>query len=267
MLLFVDVLAGRIWQMQPRTGRIDYIEVPGPVGAVHPTAADDDSLVIAGADGIALVRGGRVVDHLATPIRGRHDVRMNDANVDPAGRYFAGTMALDFRSPIGGLYRLDLDRSLTEAVPGAVISNGVDWSPDATRCYYVDSPSNKIDVFDYEVESGALSNRRTFVDLAGQPGIPDGLTVDAAGGVWLALFGGARVCRFDPTGALTFTVHLPVDLVTSCCFGGDEFDQLFISTSTENMPAEAVAREPAAGGIFVVRTGWTGRPGTAAAFG
>ncbi|GAA1765258.1 SMP-30/gluconolactonase/LRE family protein [Luedemannella helvata] len=260
-LLFVDIPAGRIWQAAPATGRIDYFEVPGTVGAVHP-ADDGRSLVIADDDGIALCRDGRIVRRLAAPLADRSDLRMNDANVDPGGRYFAGSMAFDLRPGAGNLYRIDTDGSLTTPVTGTAISNGIDWSPDGSRCYYVDSPLRRVDVFDYAVDTGTLSNRRPFVDVHDQPGFPDGLTVDASGGVWVAFFRGARVCRFDPTGALTTTVHLPVDLVTSCCFGGAELDQLFISTSTENMSADAISRAPAAGGIFMLRTGWRGRPGT-----
>jgi sugar lactone lactonase YvrE len=187
---------------------------------------------------------------------------MNDANVDPAGRYFAGSMALDARPGAGTLYRLDLDGGLATVVAETTISNGIDWSPDAKRCYYVDSPLRRIDVFDYDVTTGTLADRRPFADVSDLPGIPDGLTVDASGGVWVAFFGGARVCRFGPDGARTTTVHLPAALVTSCCFGGPDLNELFISTSTEGMSTAEVAREPAAGGVFLARTGWRGRPAT-----
>ncbi|GAA1799785.1 SMP-30/gluconolactonase/LRE family protein [Luedemannella flava] len=260
VLLFVDVTAGRVWQFAWATGRITSFEVPGTVGAVHPAA--DGSLVVADSEGIALCRDGVIVRRLASPLAGEPGLRMNDANVDPAGRYFAGSMAFDLRSGAGNLYRLDLDGCLTTAIEDTTISNGLDWSPDGTRCYYVDSPLRRVDVLDYDVATGALSNRRPFADVSHLPGIPDGLTVDEAGGVWVAFFRGARVCRFDPDGRLTTTVHLPVTLVTSCCFGGPDLDHLFITTSTEDMSASDVARYPAAGGVFVARTGWRGRPAT-----
>ena len=260
-LMFVDVNAGRVWQVDVATGRIQYFEVPGTVCAVHPVD-DDRSLVVADSDGIALCRDGRVVRRLAAPLAGFPDIRMNAANVDPRGRYFAGRMPFDKRPGGARLYRLDPDASLTVAVDGVTISNGIDWSPDGTLCYYVDSPLRRVDVFDYDVTTGDLSNRRPFVDVSDVPGMPDGLTVDASGGVWVAFFGGARVCRFSADGTLTTIVHLPGTLVTSGCFGGPDLEDLFISTSTEDMPASAVAREPAAGGVFTVRTAWRGRPGT-----
>lgn len=261
MLMFVDVNAGRVWQFEVTTGRIQYFELPGTVCAVHPVA-DDRSVVVADSDGIALCRDGRIVKRLAAPLAAHPEIRMNAANVDPGGRYFAGSMAFDKRPGAARLYRLDSDASLTIAVDNVTISNGIDWSPDGTLCYYVDSPLRRVDVFDYDVTTGTLSNRRPFVDVSDVPGMPDGLTVDASGGVWVAFFGGARVCRFSADATMTTTVRLPVKLVTSCCFGGPDLEDLFISTSAEDMPASAVAREPAAGAVFTIRTAWHGRPVT-----
>jgi sugar lactone lactonase YvrE len=249
-----------VWEIEPATGRIRFFEVPGTVGAVHPTASG--GLIVADSSGIALCRDGRIVERLAAPLADRPDLRMNDANTDPAGRYFAGSMAFDVTPGAGTLYRLDADGSLSPAVPETTISNGIDWSPDGRRCYFVDSPLRRVDVFDYDVATGALTGRRRFADVRSVPGIPDGLTVDEAGGVWVAFFGGRRVCRFDPDGTLSLTVSVPVDLVTSCCFGGPDLETLFISTSTEGMSPDAVAADPAAGAVFALRPGWRGRPVT-----
>ncbi len=121
---------------------------------------------------------------------------MNDGNVDPAGRYLAGSMAYAFTTGAAELYRLDADRSLHTVLTGVTCSNGIDWSPDGTRCYYVDTPTRKIDVFDYDVKTGALTDRRTYADTSDLSGMPDGLTVDADGGVWVAFWGGGRVVRY-----------------------------------------------------------------------
>ena len=117
--------------------------------------------------------------------------RMNDGNCDGAGRFWAGTMALDERPGAGALYRLDPDLTVHTMLTGVTISNGLDWSPDARLLYYVDSPTQRIDVFDFEVATGSMANRRTFAVVPADAGVPDGLTVDAAGFVWLALWGGA----------------------------------------------------------------------------
>jgi sugar lactone lactonase YvrE len=259
-LLFVDIPIGRIWRVDTATRDASSFDVPGMVGAVHPTV-DGRSLVIADSDGIALCVDGAIT-RLASPLAEYPDVRMNDANVDPAGRYFAGSMALDERVGAATLYRLDLDGSLRSVVEGATISNGIDWSPDGRSCYYIDSPLRRVDVFDFDVETGAMSNRRRFVDVATLPGVPDGLSVDASGGVWVAFFGGARVCRFTPDGSLDVTVALPVSNVTSCCFGGADLRELYISTSTLGLSAEELSAQPAAGALFRAEPGFVGKPGT-----
>jgi sugar lactone lactonase YvrE len=262
-LLFVDVTAGRVWRFHPGSGRLTSFDVPGTAGAVHPVAGSTD-LLVADADGVVLCRDDRVVARLAGPLAGRPDLRMNDANVDPAGRYLAGSMARDQTPGAGRLFRLEAAGPATVLVDEVTISNGLDWSPDGQRCYYVDSTTRRVDVFDYDVADGTMSGRRCFADVGTVPGIPDGLTVDADGGVWVAFFGGGRVCRFDAAGRLDLEVVLPVALVTSCCFGGPDLGDLFISTSTEDMTPEEVAAAPAAGGVFRVRTGHHGRPGTPA---
>jgi sugar lactone lactonase YvrE len=259
-LLFVDIPEGRILDADVATGEVRSVVVPGTVGAVHPTR-DPAVLVIADSDGIALLRGGEVV-RLAAPLADRPDVRMNDANVDPAGRYLAGSMAFDVTPGAARLYRLDADGSLHTVLTGATISNGLDWSADGTRCFYVDSPLRRVDVFDYDVTTGVLTGRRTFADTSAIPGIPDGLTLDAEGGVWVAFYGGGRVCRFAPDGDLDVTIDLPVGKVTSCCFGGPDLSGLFISTSTAGMGPEELRAEPEAGAIFHAVPGHRGRPGT-----
>ena len=125
---------------------------------------------------------------------------MNDGNCDPAGRFWAGTMALDERRSAGALYRLDPDLTVHTMLTDVTISNGIDWSLDGRRMYYVDSPTRRIDVFDFDPGTGAIANRRTFVQVPAEAGIPDGMTVDADGFVWLALWGGAALHRYAPDG-------------------------------------------------------------------
>jgi sugar lactone lactonase YvrE len=260
-LWFVDIPRGRLFEAETDTAEVRWFDLPAPVTGVHPTG-DPDTMVIMDGVGVALVSKGELTDRLASPLAGRPEIRMNDGNVDPAGRYFAGSMAYDAEPGAACLYRLDSDRSLHTVLTDVTVSNGLDWSPDATLCYFVDSPLRRIDVFDYDRASGALSNRRTFADTSGIPGVPDGLTVDAEGGVWVAFFGGSRVCRFGPDGVLDRTVSLPVSRVTSCCFAGPELDQLFITTSTDGLSADERRAEPQAGAIFRAVPGVRGRVGS-----
>jgi sugar lactone lactonase YvrE len=260
-LRFVDIPRGRVFDVDVDGTDVRWIDLPAPVTAVHPTV-DPETVLILDGDGIALARDGRVAERLAAPLAGRPEVRMNDGNLDPAGRYFAGSMAYDGEPGMGCLYRLDPDGSLHTVLTGVAISNGLDWSPDTTLCYFVDSPLRRIDVFDYDLATGQLSNRRPFADTGTIPGVPDGLTVDAEGGVWVAFFGGSRVCRFGPGGVVDRVVTLPVSQVTSCSFGGAELDQLFITTSTEYLSVTELRAQPEAGAVFRVEPGSIGRPPT-----
>ncbi|GII57651.1 hypothetical protein Pth03_60400 [Planotetraspora thailandica] len=264
-LRFVDIPRGRVFDadVEAEDGDLRWFDLPAPVTAVHPTT-DPETVVVADCDGVALATvglntGGEVRERLASPLAGLPGLRMNDANVDPAGRYFAGSMAYDVEPGAGALYRLDRDRSLHTVLTGTTISNGIDWSPDATLCYFADSPLRRVDVFDYDVATGALTGRRAFADTSGIPGIPDGLTVDAEGAVWVAFFGGSRVCRYTPDGRLDHTITLPTRQVTSCCFAGPALDQLLISTSTEDLSPDDLRREPTAGMIFRAEPGFRGR--------
>ncbi|MFC7385425.1 SMP-30/gluconolactonase/LRE family protein [Sphaerisporangium rhizosphaerae] len=258
LVRFVDIPRGRLFEADVATGAVSFADLPAPVTAVHPTSRPGTVLVADGV-GMALAAHGELVERLASPLADRPEIRMNDGNVDPAGRYFAGSMAYDAAPGAASLYRLDPDRSLRTVLTGVTIANGLDWSPDAALCYFVDSPTRRVDVFDYDVTTGELSGRRVFADTSALPGVPDGLTVDAEGGVWVAFYGGSRVCRFGPGGALDRTVTVPVPQVTSCCFAGPGLDLLVISTSTEGLSPDELRDLPGAGAIFQAEPGCRGR--------
>jgi sugar lactone lactonase YvrE len=183
-------------------------------------------------------------------------VRMNDGGCDPDGRFYCGSMHYDEASPAGILYRLDADGTVTPVLDGLTISNGLEWSPDGRLAYYNDTPSHRVDVFDYSREAG-LTGRRCFVDLSAEAALPDGLTVDAQGGVWVALFGHGVVRRYDPSGALDEVIEVAASQVTACTFGGDDLDTLFVTTSRRDVA------EPAAGALFAYRPGVRGQPARA----
>jgi sugar lactone lactonase YvrE len=180
-------------------------------------------------------------------------VRMNEGACDPDGRFYCGSMAYDKRQGAAAVYRLDPDRSVSVVLENVTISNGLDWSPDGSLAYYNDTDTGGTDMFDYDTASG-LRGRRRFAET---PGRPDGLTVDAEGGVWVALADGGRVHRYTAEGELDAAIELPVTKVTACTFGGPGLDQLFITTSREELPASA---EPPAGSLFRAVPGVTGRP-------
>jgi len=183
-------------------------------------------------------------------------VRMNDGACDPDGRLYCGTMAYDREPGRATLYRLDPDRSVSVVLEGLTISNGLDWSPDNSVAYYVDTPTLRIDLLDYEPAAG-LTNRRVFATIDEQDGWPDGLTVDSEGGVWVALNGGSAVRRYTPDGRIDGHVELPTEKATSCAFGGPNLDELYITTSAEFMDR---AEDPIAGSLFRASVGVRGMP-------
>ena len=186
-------------------------------------------------------------------------LRMNDGGCDPEGRFYCGTTAYDHAADRAALYRLDADGSVSLIFDGVTISNGLGWSPDGATVYYADTPTRRIDRFDYDADTG-LSGRRLFAEIPDGAGSPDGLTVDADGHVWVALYSGAAVRRYRPDGTLDGVVELPVSRPTACTFGGDNLTDLFITTSRENV---ADGAEPEAGALFWSQPGVRGLPVTA----
>jgi sugar lactone lactonase YvrE len=180
-------------------------------------------------------------------------LRMNEGACDPEGRFYCGSMAYDKQPGAGTLYRLDPDGSVQVVLENVTVSNGLDWSPDGSLAYYNDTDTGRVDVFDYEPEAG-LSGRRPFVETGARP---DGLTVDAEGGIWVALSNASAVRRYTADGTLDEVVELPVTKVTACTFGGPRLDELFITTSREGLDTGA---EPAAGSLFRALPGVTGMP-------
>lgn len=250
-LHWVDMLAGDVLSLGS-DGTVGRRHVGPVVAALRPRAS--------GGFVYALERGFALDDGIGTPIRTLPDlwttdaVRMNEGGCDPDGRFYCGSMAYPMTPGAASLYRLDPDGRVVTVLGDLTISNGLEWSPDGRLAYYVDSATGRIDVMDYDVDRG-LTHRRPFVTV--KVGSPDGLTVDAEGGIWVAIWGGSAVHRFTPEGALSEVIELPVTQVTACTFGGASLDELFITTSREGLPA---SEEPAAGALFHGRPGIAGLP-------
>lgn len=181
-------------------------------------------------------------------------VRMNEGGCDPDGRFYCGSMAYDQSVGVASLYRLDPSGQVEVVLADVTVSNGLEWSPDGTLAYYNDTATHRIDVFDYD-QAGGLQRRQVFVDVA--PERPDGLTVDAEGGVWVALAGGGAVRRYTADGALDEVIELPASKVTACTFGGERLDELYITTSREGLEP---GQDPLAGSLFRSRPGVVGLP-------
>lgn len=250
-LLFVDIKRGSVHRFDPATGDHSTFDTGGLVAAV---ALDPDGdLVLARERTFARcdADGGALTGLGTFHVEG--DVRFNDGAVDPWGRFVMGTMDLQYDRPIGSLYRLDPDGSVTQLLDGITISNGIDWNADATRMYYVDSGTQSIDVFDVH-DDGELGERRRLVTMDEAPGGPDGLTLDVDGCIWVACWNRSCVRRYTPDGQLDAQIDLPVSAVTSVAFGGAALDQLYITTAQPI--GDGV--EPHAGDLFVAVPGVSG---------
>ncbi len=258
-LWFVDILRGRVHRFDPATQALATYEVGCMVGAVAPTEAGD--LVLAVHDGFArLDLATGQVRMIAEVEADRPDQRMNDGKCDAAGRFWAGTMALDERAGAGALYRLDPDGRARPMLHHVSISNGLDWSDDGRLMYFIDSPTQSVDVFDFDLATGAIANRRTWLRIGAVHGMPDGLTLDADGYVWVSLWGGGGVRRYAPDGRLDSVVRLPTMYPTSCTFGGPDLRDLYITTATIRLSDTERVDQPQAGGLFRCRPDVGGRP-------
>jgi sugar lactone lactonase YvrE len=251
-LRWVDMLAGDVLSLTAG-GAIDRRHVGSVAAAIRPRHRG--GAVIGVERGFALEDADGTLTHLGE-LWTDTSVRMNEGGCDPDGRFYCGSMAYDQRPGAGALYRLDPDGSVRVVLQNVTVSNGLEWSPDGSRAYYNDTPTHRIDVFDYEGESG-LTGRRPFVDLSAEAAHPDGLTVDEQGGVWVALDNGSAVRRYTPDGVLDEVVEVPARKVTACTFGGPHLDQLFITTSREGLEPGA---DPLAGSLFRVVVGVRGLP-------
>ena len=253
-LHWVDIPRGRIHRYRPGQDGEVVASFDTTVAAALPRA--DGGLVVAAGLGIAFLDGDGRLDWQATTTVGD---RMNEVKCDPAGRLYAGTMSYR-RRPEAALFRLEDDCTLTPVLTGVRLSNGMGWSPAGDRFYYIDTPTRRVDVFDYDLSGGEPSGRRLFADIADMPGNPDGLTVDDEGGVWVVLARGSSVRRFTPDGRLDQVIDLPVTRATSCAFGGPAGDELYVTTGRFDLDEAELDEQPWAGSLLVCRPGVTGRP-------
>jgi len=257
-LLFVDIMRGHVHEFDPETGTDRVLDAGRPVGAV--VLAERGDWILAAQDGFHRMdpETGRL-ETIAEIEADDPETRMNDGAVDARGRFWAGTMGMAGRAARGTLYRLDPGGFVHAMLSPVSISNGIDWSPDSSLMYYVDTPTRRLDVFDFDVEAGTISGRRAFVVLPGSAGWPDGLTVDADGGVWLALWQGGAVHRYTPDGEIDRVIPVPASLATKPAFGGAGLDDLYVTSAWIELDAAGRRAEPAAGGLFREQPGVRGR--------
>jgi sugar lactone lactonase YvrE len=244
---FVDMFAGDVLTLRP-DGGADRLHV-GDIAAAW-RARVGGGMVVAIERGFALVDAGGAIEW-STQAWADTSVRMNEGACDPLGRFYCGSMAFDARDGAGTLWRLDPDRTVHAVLDGFTIPNGLVWTDDGTRAYHVDTPTGRIDCYDFD--SGELTNRRPVVEVTG--GTPDGMTIDADGNLWVAVWGGAAVHCHTPDGERLHVVEVDAGQVSSCAFGGPDQDRLYITTSREGLGEND---DPKAGALFVADVGVRG---------
>lgn len=186
--------------------------------------------------------------------------RFNDGKCDPAGRFLVGTMDVKEKDPTGAVYSFD-GKQVTKLLGGVTISNGLTWSPDHKTFYYIDTPTRKVQAFDYDLATGQIANPRTAIRIANALGWPDGMTSDTDGNLWIAMWGGAQVTKWNPyTGQLLEQIPVPVLQPSSCVFGGNDMNELCVTSARENMSEADLKKYPLSGGLFKVETKVTGMP-------
>ena len=253
-LLWVDIVDGILMRHGVvGDGRLEdrgELHLDRPLGAVAPVVDHDGWLAAAGR-GLARLGPDGTLTPIAELAPAGH--RVNDAAADPTGRLFVGTMSEVQESGVGALHRLDRDGRATRVLDGLTIPNGIGWSPDHSTMYLAESSPGLIWAFAFDPQTGALAERRTLVETAaGDGGVPDGLTVDRAGDLWVAFHGAGAVRRYRPDGTLREVIHLPASQSTSCGFGGRDLDILFVATATEGYDDRRRATEPLAGTLLRV---------------
>jgi len=260
-LYWVDIENALLQRLTPATGAVDRWTFPERICAFALRQAG--GLVVALASGFAFFDPARgTIERLATPEAHIPRNRFNDGKCDRRGRFWAGTMDDQLRERTGALYRFDPDGSCHRMASGIGISNSLAWSPDDRTFYFADTMQREVYAYDFDLEAGTIDNRRVFTDMDGQPGTPDGSTVDTEGYLWNAQWDGWRLVRYAADGRVDRVVDLPVQKPTSCIFGGRDLRTLYVTSAVWDLSPDALADQPWAGGLLALDVGVAGLPET-----
>jgi sugar lactone lactonase YvrE len=259
-ILWIDIVQGHIHQFTPATKTFKSFPVGEMIGSL---ALTDNGIVAALESGFSFIDlENAKVDCITHPEKHIAGNRFNEGKCDPFGRFWAGSMSLAEEGTTGSVYALHHDLSVEKKIENVTISNGMAWSPDQKTFYYIDSPTLQVVSYQFDNATGSICDKKTIISFDVTEGFPDGMTIDTEGMLWIAHWGGWKVARWDPkTGKKLLQIDLPVSQVTSCTFGGDSFEDLYITSASIRLTKEQLQKEPLAGSLFVVKNcGYTGMP-------
>jgi D-xylonolactonase len=256
-LYWVDIPEGRLYRYDPHAGNELVYERDGTIGGV--TVQDDGALLLFADGGTVVSWNGDATETVVDGIEGERDARFNDVIADPRGRVFCGSMPTPERD--GRLYRLDRDGTVTRVLDGVEIPNGMAFTPDRSAMYFAETEADRIHRFAYDEETGELSDRATLVDTSDVDGYPDGLTIDAAGTIWVAFWNGNRIARYARDGTERRRVGFPARKVSSIVFGGVDYADAYVTTALgpgEGEPETRADEGDWAGSLFRIDLGVRG---------
>lgn len=256
-LYWVDILAKRVHAW--KDGRDDFLQLDEFIGCLAPRR--DGGLVAALHASFWTLGLAAGKETFLASVNEPATNRFNDGKCDPAGRLLAGTMDMGEKAASGALYSLAAGQSPRKLLDGVRISNGLAWSPDYKIFYYIDTPTRQVRAFDYDLDTGNISNPRVVVEIPSEMGFPDGMTSDMEGRLWIALWGGSRVSKWNPlTGRLEAEIAIPAPHVTACVFGGPRRNILYVTSARVGLDESALAANPLSGALFQIQTQTTGMP-------
>jgi sugar lactone lactonase YvrE len=246
-LFWVDILRSSLHSCDETGSRAEVRSLPSHLGAAAPW---NDGFIAATQQGVGIVSAQGDFTLLADSPTLGVNLRCNDGKLDPAGRFWFGTTDYEFKPGSGALYRVARDNSVREIANGLILPNGLDWDERAERFYFIDTFTHRVVVFDFDMVSGEVANRRVAFELPREWGLPDGMSRDLFGRLWVAFWGGSRVVAFDPnSGQPLAMVQVPTRLTSSCCLGPDG-QTLYITTARNTLSADVLREEPLAGSVF-----------------
>lgn len=250
-LLWVDIEQKTINRLDLATGKNQSVQYPTIVGSVVPRSIG--GYAFATHQGIFALTADFKIGELLAPFSISSEEQINDGKCDAAGRYWTGTLALDRKSPIAALYCVDQHHHYEKKITGSILSNGIGWNSAQDKMYYIDTKKSCVFELNFNLATGEISQQRVLIDLTHYQGGPDGMTVDSEDGIWIAQWDSGEIHRYHSNGTLDFILPMPVKRVTSCCFGGADLTELYITSTRKGLTEAQLKEQPLSGSIFKVK--------------